>query len=183
MAQDINVSIDYFEHPKTRRLVGLLKKGSEVIPIRLWCYCGKYHAETGRLTDHSAQEIEAAVGWWGASGEAVKALLKVGFLDEDADGTYTAHDWPQHNGHLYPQHLRAKAAANKRWETVREKARLAEAAANASKGNAQAMLEHCSNGTVLNDPPPNPRKRGRGGGDEIEDEITRKLREERERGA
>jgi len=109
----LNLDLDFFEHPKTRRLVGLLGKGVEVLPIKLWCYCGKYHVESGKLTDHSAQEIESILGWWGKSGELVQAMVKVGFLI--FDGEYCVKDWEEHSGHLKFFKERAKTAAKKRW--------------------------------------------------------------------
>lgn len=55
----LNLDMDYFGHPKTKRLVGLLGRGAEVLPLRLWCHVGKYHAQDGRLAGYSPQEIEA----------------------------------------------------------------------------------------------------------------------------
>lgn len=93
----VSLHSDFFDHPKTVRLVRLLGRGSEVVPIRLWCMVAKFFAETGRLTDISAEEIEARVGWWGQKGEAVRALLEVGFLERHLDG-FQVHDWCQYTG-------------------------------------------------------------------------------------
>jgi hypothetical protein len=113
---NINLDVDYFDHVKTVRLIGLLGKGSAELPIRLWCYCGKHRAKDGDLTGLSAQEIEAFVGWWGKPGAMVRAMLQVGFLDETSDG-YQLHDWNEREGHLRVFHERAKAAAAARWGT------------------------------------------------------------------
>lgn len=110
----LNLDLDFFEHPKTRRLVGLLGKGSEVVPIKVWAYAGKYHAKDGKLTDYSAQEIESIVGWWGASGKMVEALVKCGFLHE-VKGGWQVHDWLEHEGHIIAFKERAKTAAYARW--------------------------------------------------------------------
>lgn len=108
----LNLDLTYFSHPKTRRLVGLLGKGSEVLPIQLWCYCGMHHAESGRLAGYSTQEIEAICAWWGKGGEMVAAMLKVGFIEAlgGEDGGYQVHDWTDHAGHLAVYQERAKAA-------------------------------------------------------------------------
>lgn len=111
---NLNLDLDYFEHPKIRRLVGLLGRGAEVLPIRLWCYCGKYHVESGKLTGYSVQEIESVATWWGRSGEMVAAMMQVGLLDEEA-GSYAIHDWMSTNGHLIAFKKRATDAANVRW--------------------------------------------------------------------
>lgn len=117
----LNLDLNYFDHPKTVRLVGLLGRNAEVLPIRLWCYCGKHHAESGRLTGYLPQEIEAAVQWWGKQGEMIRAMLKVGFLHE-IDGGYEVHDWQEHSGHLAAFKERGRHAANERWRKYREHA-------------------------------------------------------------
>ena len=110
----LNLDLDYFNHPKTRRLIGLLGKGSEVIPIKIWAYVGKYHARDGKLTGYSAQEIESIVGWWGNEGEMIAALIKVGFLKNNKDGFYI-HDWIDHEGHIVAYKEKAQMMANARW--------------------------------------------------------------------
>src|SRR5579884_4321260 len=107
----LNLDLDYFDHPKTKRLVGLLGRGTEVLPIRLWCYCGKYHAKDGRLAGHAAQEIESLVGWWGKPGRFIDALVKVGFA-EWQDNALVIHDWIEHAGHIEAYRQRASAAAS-----------------------------------------------------------------------
>ena len=116
----LNLDLDYFANIKTRRLVGLLGKGSEVLPLKLWCACGKYRPETGSLTGYSAQEIESLCEWWGKSGAMVEAMQRVGFLDlvsaeNGAPPAYAIHDWAEHAGHLSAFKRRARAAAQKRW--------------------------------------------------------------------
>lgn len=70
---NLNLDPDYFDHPKTNRLIGLLGRGAEGLPIKLWCFCAKYRAKDGNLIGYSPQEIELAVKWWGKPGEAVDA--------------------------------------------------------------------------------------------------------------
>ena len=129
---DLNLDVDYFSHPKTARLVGLLGRGAEVLPLKLWCYCGKYHADDGRLSTYGAHEIESVMGWWGKRGAAVKAMVKVGFLERDGRG-FRVHDWVAHQGHINALRERARNAANARWEAIRSAA-----------GNAQASPGHTS---------------------------------------
>lgn len=116
----LNLDLNYEDHPKTKRLVGLLGRGAELIPIRIWSYCGKYHAENGEMTAHSPQEIESIVKWWGKPGQAVGAMLKVGFL-EKIKGGFRVHDWKETQGHIHALKLQAKHAAQKRWASLREK--------------------------------------------------------------
>lgn len=89
----INLSVDYFEHPKTRRLVSVLGKFSEIYPIKLWIYCGKYFPDDGIFKGHSSEEIERIVGWSGDPGLAVMAMVNFGFLEKSESGYYLVHDW------------------------------------------------------------------------------------------
>lgn len=117
---NLNVDLNFFDHPKTKRLVGLLGRGSEVLPIKLWAYAGKVRAEDGRLVGHAAQEIESIAGWWGKPGEMLEAMLREGtrFLELEADGTYALHDWLEYQGHLAAYKIRGKKAADARWEKL-----------------------------------------------------------------
>ena len=54
----LNLDIHYFTNIKTKRLVGLLGKGAELLPLRLWCHCAEHHAENGELAGYTAQELE-----------------------------------------------------------------------------------------------------------------------------
>lgn len=116
----LNLHLDYFDHPKTKRLIGLLGKGAEVIPIRVWAYCGKYHARDEKLAGYSAQEIESVIGWWGEEGKAIEALLKVGFI-EKKDNQYVVCDW-----HIIAQKIISELNQNNRpkkslWEQIKAK--------------------------------------------------------------
>ncbi len=128
----INLDLDYFSHPKTRRLIGLLGRGAEVIPLRVWCFCGRHYSESGRLAAIGAQEIEAEVLWWGKPGEAVEALVRCGFLEIDGD-TFIVHDWLSHSGHIAVYKKRAEKAAKARWAKAdEEEGCLKDASSNAS---------------------------------------------------
>lgn len=136
----LNLDLDYFEHPKTKRLIGLLGRGSEVLPIKLWRYCGKYHTADGRLVGHSKQEIESIAGWWGSPGRFYDAMLKVGFAELDGD-VFVIHDWKEHAGHFETYKLRATEAAKARWKDKPPKP--PDASSNASS-NAKQMLKQSS---------------------------------------
>lgn len=135
---DLNLSVDFFDHPKTRRLVALLGPGSELLPIRLWCYAGKHYFETGEI-DGSVPEIEAFAGWRGRSGRAVEALVRVGFL-EPYDGGYRIHDWLDHAGHISAYKAKASAMAREKWRRVKEKAAELTPEINA-RGNATSITD------------------------------------------
>lgn len=135
----LNLDLDFFDHRKTKRLVGLLGRGAEVIPIKLWSYCGKFHADTGRLTDYSEQEIETLAGWWGKSGDMLPALLRVEFMAKDGEGWFLV-DWLEHQGHIAAFKAKGRHMAQARW-----------AKANAAS-NAASMLQAMPYPTDPTDP-------------------------------
>jgi hypothetical protein len=95
----INLDLNYFGHPKTRRLAGLLGPGAAEYPIRLWVHAAEYHYKDGTLM-YPAVEIEGIVGWTGNPGVMVAALVKVGFLEKFGEEHYQIHDWLDHAGHI-----------------------------------------------------------------------------------
>ncbi len=133
----LNLDLDYFDHPKTKRLVGLLGRGSDVLPVRLWCYCGKFHADTGDMTGYSPTELESLIGWWGQPGKAVEVLEHLKFLDA-TDSGYKVHDWDKINGHIAAFKARAQAGAAEKWRRVKAEA------------DAQAMLKQSLSNAASN---------------------------------
>jgi hypothetical protein len=124
---DLNLDINYFDHLKTKRLIGSLGKGSEVLPLKLWCYTAKHYPIDGKLAGHSAEDVEAAIGWWGKSGDCVRAMVVSKFIDEKR-GIYFVHNWLTRSGHLAAFSVRASNAAKARWSKVN----------GAKNGDAQA---------------------------------------------
>lgn len=116
----INIDLDAFDHPKFRLLTDILGPGAEIIPVRIWLHCGKYHTEDGRLTRYTTKVLEAIGGWRGAHGKAVKALAEVGLLDA-IEGGFQVHDWKEHAGHLWAYKVRGKKAIEKRWADLKAK--------------------------------------------------------------
>lgn len=119
----VNLDPNFFEHPKTRRLVGLLGPMSEVLPIRLWAYCAKMHPRDGRMTDYTEAEIKGVLGVPEANGiSTVTAMIRVGFL-ERTDSGFVCVDWKQHQGHIWALKKRNAHAAKTRWKNLREKSK------------------------------------------------------------
>lgn len=113
----LNLDLNYFDHPKTRRLVSLLGRGAAELPLRIWTHCGKLHPETGQLLKYPDDYIEEIAGWWGEPGKMIETLLRPEInLLERIDGGYQIHDWFEHAGHLVAFKKRAKTAAKKRWK-------------------------------------------------------------------
>lgn len=134
----LNIDLDFFDHPKTRRLVDRLGRGAEAMLVRMWCYTARYYSETGRLTGLPGPEIEAVCRWEGEKGKAIAALVECGWLDKTPEGDYQVHDWQEHEGHIARYHERAKAAAGGRWAAGKKRRN---ATSNATSMQ-QALLMH-----------------------------------------
>lgn len=136
----LNLDPAYFTHRKTVRLVAKLGAGAELLPIRLWAYCAAHHPKDGALHDYSEAELEALLGWQGELGQAISALVVLGFLDANSDLTgWVCHDWLEHQGHLAAFKDRAERAAKARWDKARKLKKAA--------SNAQASPKHASSNT------------------------------------
>jgi hypothetical protein len=114
----LNLDFDYFDHPKTVRLVGLLGRGSEVLPLRLWIYCGRYHYENGRLAGYSEQEIETHAKWWGKAGTMLPAMKTARYMAHDAQGWFMCN-WLEHQGHIAALKQKGRDMAEARWSKLR----------------------------------------------------------------
>lgn len=110
----IKLPDDYFDWNKTRDLVKLLGKGAEVLPLRLWCYCGRHPEERGRLAANLAYQVESIVVWWGEKGKAVLGLKECLFLMDVGDGLLLV-DWPKVGGHILGNRARSLKANESRW--------------------------------------------------------------------
>lgn len=96
----INVNSSYFNHPKTRRLKVYLSLESDVFPIRLWAFAAEYFPKDGILKGYSGLEIEGILGFNGNSGNLIRALQTVGFV-EKVENDFAIHDWQEHAGFVW----------------------------------------------------------------------------------
>jgi hypothetical protein len=147
---DLNLDLGYFEHRKTIRLVGILGKGAELLPIKLWIRYAQFHpGGTGELSDYEPGEIASMCGWEGDAQALLAALLKAGFLERKH--CLCIHEWTEHQGHIAALHQRAKTAALRRW------AKLKKCSSNAPSNaptNHPTILP--SDSSSLSERPPNP---------------------------
>jgi len=142
----LNLDPDYFEHPKTKRLIGLLGPGAESYPIKLWCFCAKYHPEEGLLKGYSSQEIEGIIGWNGKTNTLIDALVRTGFLRKKYKD-YQINDWLEHEGHIAKFKERSRLAAKKRWEKINP---VSNATSNAKDEPKQCPVPNLPNRTIPN---------------------------------
>jgi hypothetical protein len=117
---NLNLDVNYPDHPKTRRLKTMLGKESEYLPIKLWLYVGRLHPE-GHLKDYNGQEIEAIVEWGGTPGAFIEAMERVEWLKKDEKNGYKLIGWKEHQGHLIAFKRRGKIAAKARWNKDKQR--------------------------------------------------------------
>jgi hypothetical protein len=129
----INVDLDYLDHWKTELVQEMLGPGADALPVRLWLYTARFHAEKGEITGTAAKILERRLRWWGEQGKAVQALTECGFL-EQIDGGYRVHDWLDHNRHVHTFRARGKKARASQLEKM----------AKLGYGSAQAWLSENS---------------------------------------
>lgn len=96
----INVDSSYFNHPKTRRLKVYIDCHAEIYPIKLWAFCAEYFPKDGCLHGYSGNEIEGILDYIGPSGNLIRALETVGFI-EKIENDYVVHDWKEHAGFVW----------------------------------------------------------------------------------
>lgn len=94
MNADIRISVDFWVHPKTGRLIRALGlEGVRSLQI-LWMWAARNRPD-GMLSDLDESDIEYAADWRGEAGAFFSAII--GKWLDDADGVYTLHDWRDHN--------------------------------------------------------------------------------------
>src|SRR6266853_1177490 len=104
------VPIDFFEKDKRmRKLMFRFGGRSAALPIRLWCFAAQESPRDGRLTEHSTEMVETALGWTARRGELEEALIEAGFLEKIPEG-YRVLNWEE-QGHIWRNHVRASKAA------------------------------------------------------------------------
>lgn len=95
MNTDIRLSVDFYGNVKVRKLKKALGADGVLSLIALWLYCAK-NLPDGNLGKYS-QDVELIADWDGDEGVFVETLLRLSFLDEEADGTLSLHDWLENN--------------------------------------------------------------------------------------
>ena len=146
--ENINLSADYFDHIKTRRLVAVFGEVGELYPLRLWAWCGRL-APDGCLKDYNISELETVMGYRGEPGKLAQCLLdaKIRIIEEITCRVFLtthlhAHDFGLMNGHILAYKQRATNAAKARWSKMRKH----------TTSNAQARSKQSPNPRVLTQP-------------------------------
>jgi hypothetical protein len=116
MADDLRISAAFPRHPKTVKLRRRLEERGPYSLICLWAFVADNRPD-GNLNGLTVEDIEIAAEWTGEPGAFVTAAVGVGWLD-GSDGSYSLHDWLDHQPWVANRPARveaARAAARKRW--------------------------------------------------------------------
>ena len=95
MNRDIRLSVEFWRHPKTKKLVrrtGL--EGVRSLQI-LWLWA-VVNRPDGDLTGMDDESIELAADWDGEEGKLASTLVDVAFLD-GSTGSHSLHGWLEYN--------------------------------------------------------------------------------------
>lgn len=89
-------------HPKTRKLAHLLSLSKPAAIGHLHCFWwwALDYSDDGSLHAHESIDIAIGAEWEGDPDEFVDAMVRVGFIDQDDDGTLCVHDWDDYGGKL-----------------------------------------------------------------------------------
>ena len=134
MADDARISTALPRHPKMVKLQRRLGASGCWSLVCLFLWVAENRPEGG-LEGMSSEDVEIAANWPGDAGDFVGTLAEVRFLD-GREGTYTIHDWAEHNpwAASRPHRIeKARAAASARWGSKRV----------ASEPNATSMPDAC----------------------------------------
>lgn len=157
MNTDIRLSIGFWQHPKTYRLIKRIGlKGVRSLQI-LWCWCAQNRPD-GSLFDLDASEIEFAADWRGKKGAFAEACASCGWLDATDEG-FALHEWADYNPYQAQagsreaaRKERARNAANARWDKERHNGANGRLDHTASNAQAYAKTDSsiCSDDAASN---------------------------------
>lgn len=95
MNTDIRIAIDFWQHPKTKKLIRRVGiEGIRSLQI-LWTWAANNKPD-GNLAGMDEEDIELAADWQGDIGAFFKALVETRWIDE-TDSGYALHEWLEHN--------------------------------------------------------------------------------------
>lgn len=120
MNTDIRLSVGFFSHPKTIKLMRQAGAEGVVCLQRLWIWAAQNRVD-GCLVGFEVDDIEIVAGWTGESGVLVRVLEALRFLDKNGD-VYCLHGWAKHQEYVTQEPARiekARKAAQKRWSNAR----------------------------------------------------------------
>lgn len=118
---DIRLSLEFFDHPKSKKLKKRFGIEGVMALLKLWAWTAG-NRPNGMLTGLDAEAVELAADWDGEEGAFVSTLLDLRLLDDD-DGTFAIHDWEDHQAYASKSEERSRrgaAGAAGKWGQAQE---------------------------------------------------------------
>lgn len=109
MAEDIRLDLSFVGHRKRKKLQLRLGHEGVVCLIDLWLMIAE-HRPHGMLAGYDSEDIEIDAGWTGEPGLFVETLCDLRFLDRDASGVYSAHNWEKRQAWVATEAIRSDKA-------------------------------------------------------------------------
>ena len=144
MNSDIRISVNFVQHPKTKKTIRKYGHAAIVSIIALWGFAAQRRPE-GNLTGMDADEIAIAACWDGDEQEFFDMCVEMKWIDVHEDGEIHLHGWKEAQGYVINAPARAersRRAAQARWEK-REKKELEQISGDNAACNANGMLDAC----------------------------------------
>jgi hypothetical protein len=135
---DIRLQLSFRDHPKRIKLERRLGPAGPLALIDLLLVVAQSKPD-GHLHGWTDQDIAIAARWNGNPEEFVSTLAELRFLDRHEDGSYSVHDWTEHNSYAagaQERSERARAAARARWDRQTHNSKT-------PLGNAGSCYPHC----------------------------------------
>lgn len=96
MNEDFRVKISFVRNIKTHKMIMEYGEGSVFWLLKIWAYASE-NCTNGVFEGFTDEDIESLVNLpMEIRGKFVKSLNNIGFMD-CIDGTYSLHDWEEHN--------------------------------------------------------------------------------------
>lgn len=145
MNGDIRISVNFVQHPKTKKTIRKYGHAAIVSIIALWGFAAQRRPE-GNLTGMDVDDIAIAACWDGDEQEFFDMCVEMKWIDVHENGEIHLHGWKEAQGYVINAPARAersRRAAQARWEK-REKKELEQISGDNANGNASSMLDACS---------------------------------------
>jgi len=124
-ATDYRLQVGFITHPKTKKLIRIAGHEAVCCLLRLIEFCATTRGRSEGVFDRMDwDDIEIAADWTGERFIFVKAMVSVGFFDENKNGTLSFHQFEEHNPWVFGADARSakgRRAANARHHAKTQK--------------------------------------------------------------
>jgi len=116
--EDIRLRFSFRGHPKREKLRRRLGPAAVESLVDLWLYAAQQRQD-GHLSDMDDEDVAIAANWTGDPTEFINALVDCRWLDRNADGQLSLHDWGEAQPYVvqYKKYCtEQKQRATARWD-------------------------------------------------------------------